>query len=81
MLLLGDPWSPRWATRTDLYARYGNLVQIEDPFDPHHEEMPHVAWGEEAVTPTPEALAPLGQEETNEGRAVFAPLPPAGKLE
>ena len=45
-------------------------------FHEMQEEMPHVAWGEEAVTPTPEALAPLGQEETNEGRAVFAPLPP-----
>jgi GWxTD domain-containing protein len=76
MLLLLDPWSPRWYTRTDLYARYGRLVQINDPFDSHHDEMPHVAWGEEADTPTPKALASLGQIATKDGRAVFARLPP-----
>ena len=76
LLLLVDPWSPRWCTRTDLYARYGRLVQVQDPFDSHHDEMPRVAWGEEPETPTPEALATLGQITTNEGRAVFAPLPP-----
>lgn len=76
MLLLVDPWSLRWGPRTDLYARYGRLVQIEDPFDAHHDEMPHVAWGEQPVMPTPKALASLGQIATKEGRAVFAPLPP-----
>jgi GWxTD domain-containing protein len=76
MLLLRDPWSPRWYTRTDLYVRYGTLVQIEDPFDARHDEMAHVAWGEEAVAPTPQALATLGQIATKEGRALFARLPP-----
>jgi hypothetical protein len=76
MLLLVDPWSPRWGPRTDLYARYGRLVQIDDPFDSRHDEMPHLAWGEKPVMPTPKALAALGQIATKEGRAVFAPLPP-----
>lgn len=79
MLLLVDPWSPRWGPRTELYARYGRLVQIDDPFDSRHDEMSHLAWGEIPVTPTPKALAALGQIATNEGRAVFAPLPPGSR--
>jgi len=76
LLLIGDPWSPRWLGRTDLYARYGRLVQIERAHGPKHTEMPQLDWGEIAIDPTPEALQSLGQNAVSGGQAVFAPLPP-----
>jgi len=75
LLLIGDPWSPRWLGRTDLYSRYGRRVRVEDGPSSHRHEMPFVGWGEIPVDPTAEALHRLGQN-TVGNRAVFAPLPP-----
>ncbi len=76
LLLLGDPWNAHWGRRTELYARYGRHVQIADPTESGHNEMPRLDWGEGAEKPTPRALASLGQNTTEGGMGVFAPLPP-----
>jgi hypothetical protein len=76
LLLIGDPWSPRWLGRTDLYSRFGRRVHLEGGVDSQQREMPFVGWGEIPVDPTAEALHQLGLNTVGDNRAVFAPLPP-----
>ena len=80
LLLIGDPWSPHWLARTDVYTRYGHLVQLRDEESAAQTEMSHVAWGEVADDPTLEALATVHQDVVGGGAAVFAPLPPGARV-
>jgi len=79
MQLLDDPWSPRWALRTQHYARYGRKVQIEHMLGPRHYEMPRIELGEEPDMPTLASLARLGPVTTQGGIAIFSPLPPRAR--